>query len=89
MVLTEAQTAVLDELCDVADTAIGEEYKCIVHETAQKLGLTSAAVRDYFSAKKRLVGPELVRHCLSVPSLAMDQVNREPHSSMACPLVLR
>jgi hypothetical protein len=62
-VLTEAQTATLDEACEVADTAIGEEYKCIVHETAQKLGLTSAAVRDYFFAKKRLVGPELVRRC--------------------------
>ena len=61
VVLTEAQTAALDTACNVADTAVGEEYKFLVRETAQKLGLADGTVRDYFAKKKRLVGPELVR----------------------------
>lgn len=75
VVLTEEQIAALDQACEASDAAIGEEYKCLVRETAQKVGVTGATVRDYFSKKKRLVGPELVCCLLQIEGVCVIRLS--------------
>ena len=75
-VKSQEQIAILEEKYVLSETAIADDFKVLVNETAAETGLPPEEVRDYFASKKKMVGPELV---LSVDDFSFDEGGAEPN----------
>ena len=75
-VKSQEQIAILEEKYVLSETAIADDFKVLVNETAAETGLPPEEVRDYFASKKKMVGPELV---LSVDDFSFEEGGAEPN----------